>query len=171
MVFRRTIAHTAAVIVGEGSSEQEFLAHVKACFMPRGCGTTLKVRQAYGKGGTHVLNEAIAISRQMEFDRYLAMLDTDTNWNDAERHRARVAGIVVVESNPCIEAVLLRMTGVVGERSTAEWRRELTRRLGRPAHDPRLYEDHFPKDLILAARQAQPSITLLLRTLNVSLPD
>jgi hypothetical protein len=128
----------AALAVGEGDSERVFLEHVKRLYLPRGCGLSLKILAGFGKGGKGVLDYALG-QFQEGHDVRIVMLDTDADWNDAQRARARKARVTVIECNPCLEAVLLSIHRRPGERDSAGHKSEFERSFGMPAHDPRVY--------------------------------
>ncbi len=121
--------------VGEGKAECVLLHQIKALYVGRGLGFTVKVLGGYGKGGKGVIDYAIARTRDIEYDALIALLDTDADWDDAQRTRANVNGIVVVESAPCLEAWLLDIHRLSGERKSAAHKAEFERCFGGPAHD------------------------------------
>ena len=95
------------------------------------------VRNANGKGGAGVLRYAIAQRNgNKAVARTIALLDTDTDWNDQQRAIARRNAIIVVECSSCLEAVLLAAAGQAGERTTAEHKAMFLQRTGAPAHEP-----------------------------------
>ncbi|MFO1225492.1 hypothetical protein [Roseateles sp.] len=95
-----------ALIVGEGLAEEVFLSHLKHLVAQRGQ-QSIAVKSAKGKGGRHVLDVALRQWRVADYDRVAVLLDTDTDWDDAQRARARKAKVEVFESSPCLEAMLL----------------------------------------------------------------
>ncbi|RZT93728.1 hypothetical protein [Rivibacter subsaxonicus] len=163
----RLLSICAAVAIGEGKGEYEFVCHTKSLYLPRACGTTLKVKQAFGKGGRGVLDYAIQVKKANDFDRCIAVLDTDTDWDDRQRKRARLADILVVESTPCLEAWLLQIHEVGGVRSSTGHKEEFERRFGAPAHDAGVYGRHFPRAVLDAARHRVGPLRELLASLNV----
>jgi hypothetical protein len=164
----RSLPLCTALILGEGKAEAVFLTHLKSLYLPRGCGTTLQVKPGFGKGGRGVLEYAIQLKRSSEFDLYLVLLDTDTDWDDVQRKLARKAAIVVIESEPCLECWLLQIHGVAGERNSAGHKAEFARRFGKAAHDPAVYAAHFSRALLDAARQRVVPLRELLCALNVA---
>jgi hypothetical protein len=71
----RRLARIAALAVGEGKSEMVLLTHICELYLPRGCGTTLKVQGNIGKGGRGVLTYAIRVSAGLDYDRRIVLLD------------------------------------------------------------------------------------------------
>jgi hypothetical protein len=74
-------AQRTLLMVGEGFHEEAFLHHVKRLFAPRGCGLSVTVKNAQGKGAKHVVEWT---GRQVEntaYDTVAVLLDTDTDWS------------------------------------------------------------------------------------------
>jgi RloB-like protein len=165
--MRHKIALVAALAVGEGKAEMLFLSHIKALYLPRGCGTTLKITGGLGKGGKGVLDYAISISANADYDKRILLLDTDVDWNHAERARAKREGFDVVESEPCLEAWLLAIHGEQRTLNTDQCKREFEKRFGMKTHDERVYPAHFPKSLLDEKRARVASLNSLLRLLGV----
>jgi RloB-like protein len=165
--MRHKIALVAALAVGEGKAEMLFLSHIKALYLPRGCGTTLKITGGLGKGGKGVLDYAISISSNADYDKRILLLDTDTDWDDAHRARARREGLDVVESEPCLEAWLLAIHGEERTFNSDQYKREFEKRFAMSAHDERVYLAHFPKSLLDGKRAHVAALNSLLRLLGV----
>lgn len=155
------------IAVGEGKAEAAFLEHVKAVYMPRGCGVSLKVKPALGKGGKGVLDYAERQCAGLDYDVRIVLLDTDVDWNDGQRRRARQLGFVVVESTPCLEAWLLAIHRDHRPRISAHHKREFEARFGHPAHQPAVYARHFSRPLLEAERHRVAPLGLLLDALGV----
>jgi hypothetical protein len=162
----RRLARIAALAVGEGKSEMALLNHIRPLYLPRGCGTTLKVQGNIGKGGRGVLTYAIRISAGIDYDRRIVLLDTDTDWDDRERARASNEGIIVIESDPCLEAWLLAIHGFNPQLSSLGFKREFLERFGAPAHDPGVYTTNFRRDRLDGARATVPTLERLLSALG-----
>jgi RloB-like protein len=164
---RRKLAVIAALAVGEGKAEMLFLSHIKALYLPRGCGTTLKITGGLGKGGKGVLDYAISISANADYDKRIVLLDTDADWDDAQRARTKEYGFDVVESSPCLEAWLLAIHGEQRMLNSDECKRVFEKRFAMRAHDERVYETHFPKQLLDEKRAQADTLDHLLRLLSV----
>lgn len=164
--MRRVLALTALLAVGEGDAELTVLNHLKTLYLPRGCGTTIKIRGGFGKGGKGVLDYAERISAGVDFDRRILVLDTDTDWDDLQRARARDGGFEVVESVPCLEAWLLEVHGDRKHRHSEGHKREFLRRFGREAHDERVYAEHFSRATLDGSRYQVATLHRLLSLLN-----
>lgn len=157
----------AYLAVGEGKAEVAVLSHVKSLYLPRGCGTTLTIRPALGRGGKGVIDYAERYIQDRDFERCICLLDTDTDWNEDQCARARDAGFTVVESRPCLEAWLLAIHGDQHERNTADWKREFKSRFGCEAHEAKLYPAHFPHPLLQSERCRVRPLSALLSALDV----
>ncbi|MDP2112135.1 MAG: hypothetical protein Q8N48_08415 [Thiobacillus sp.] len=70
-------AQRTLLIVGEGRHEEAFLNHVKQLYAPRGCGLSVTIKNARGKGAGHVIDWTIGQAAIAKFDDVAAMLDTD----------------------------------------------------------------------------------------------
>ena len=49
-------AQRTLLIVGEGRHEEAFLNYLKQLYVPRGCGLSVTIKNARGKGALHVAN-------------------------------------------------------------------------------------------------------------------
>jgi len=163
----RRLARIAALAVGEGRGEEQLLRHIKALYLPRGCGVTLKVKAALGKGGKGVLDYTVSFSDGIDYDRRIVLLDTDANWDAEQRARAVQEGIDVVESDPCLEAWLLAIHGVNRGIDSAACKRKFRKQFGCDAHDDHVYSTHFPRAQLDAARQSVATLHRLLSLLDV----
>ena len=150
------------LLVGEGRTEEAFLQHVKSLYAPRGCGLSVKVKNARGKGAWHVVEWT---SRQLAIARYDAvavLFDTDKDWSESVARRARAARIKVLKSEPYFEAMMLRLLNQsdVGDSKALKGRfapfvRNDALRAGN-------YADHFGKDFLEAQRGREAAIDALL---------
>ena len=155
----RSVRRTA-LIVGEGLAEEVFLSHLKHLVAQRGQ-QSIAVKSAKGKGGRHVLDVALRQWRVADYDRVAVLLDTDTDWDDAQRARARKAKVEVFESSPCLEAMLLSILKRPVPAATKDCKRDFEAAVGGPAHQPRVYAEHFALDAVEAA-----SVPMLARLLT-----
>ena len=83
------------LFVGEGDSEEYFLRHLKALHVRRGSGVMVTIKNARGKGAAHVVDVAMRLSRNADYDVRAVLLDTDTDWNDKTRSKARKGRVQV----------------------------------------------------------------------------
>lgn len=157
---RRTL-----LIVGEGSAEQVFLSHLKRLYVTRGA-KTVTIKNAQGKGGAHVLDHALRQWRQADYDDVAVLLDTDTNWGERERALARRKRVQVFACTPCLEALLLRVRAhAVPPGGSPRVKRAFSKQFGTEAHEAALYDSHFDRAALEAARARLPELNALLTLL------
>ena len=155
-------AFRTLLIVGEGRTEEAFLQHVKDIFAPRGCGLSVKVKNARGKGAKHVVGWTIGQMGIAQYDAVAALLDTDTDWSEAVARRARSARIHVLKSEPLFEAMMLRLVAQsdVGDSKTLKAR--FAPFVGDDPLRSENYAQHFGRQCLEAGRQSEPTVAALL---------
>lgn len=156
-------AQRTLLIVGEGYHEEAFLNHVKQLYAPRGCGLSVTIKNARGKGAKHVIDWTIRQAAIAKFDTVAAMLDTDTDWTHAVAKQARIKKIQVLASIPCFDAMLLRLLGKTPPAGASASKQQLAPFVN---HDPtkrQNYEPHFGVASLEAGRIHEPTIDGLLR--------
>lgn len=160
---RRTV-----LIVGEGFADCDFLRHLKALYVGRSSNKTVTIKNARGKGGRHVLKTALDEVKHKEaaYDEVAVLLDTDTDWDDALRAKARKSKVTVFESTPCLEAVLLRIAGHRAPEVTALCKRDFEQRFRHQAHDPEVWPEHFQKAVLEQAKARVPVLANILALLT-----
>jgi hypothetical protein len=157
------------LLVGEGDSEEIFLRHLKAIYINRNCGVSVIIKNARGKGASHVVDVAIRASHGAAFDKKVALLDTDEGWDTRTQAKAKKAKITVLPSVPCLEASLLLAHGRPTEGLTSEQlKREFHAAFGSSATNLSIYKVHFDR---LRLETAAPSVSLISSLVNLlSLP-
>ena len=164
---RRRVARTV-LLVGEGDSEEYFLRHLKTLYVQRGCGVVVTIKNARGKGAAHVVDVAIRMSRNADYDIHAALLDTDTDWNEKSQSAARKGKVHVLPSEPCLEALLLAIHGLpVQGRPTARLKHDFAARFGSTASQAEVFPHHFPADLLENARTRLPVLRQRLALLKI----
>ena len=159
---RRAVRRTI-LIVGDGDAEVAFINHLKSLYNTRQSGLAVTVKNARGKGALGVVSFTIRQGLNADYDVKVALLDTDTDWNDKTQAAARKAKVQVVPCHPCLESVLLAMHGDTAQsRSSAQCKLAFTARFGVPAHEASLYPKHFMFEFLEKARHASPELELLL---------
>lgn len=148
--------------VGEGATEVAFLSYLRAMYCSGGQGVTVTVRNAQGKGPEHVVGHAIGQCRDADYDRRLALLDTDLPWTAELLQRANDANIDLVGATPCIEGLFLAMLGKPVPATSPECKRRLQKLTGADMTEKSHYQAHFPKTVIESAREHLPSLRKLL---------
>lgn len=157
-------ARRTLLIVGEGRHEEAFLNHVKHLYAPRGCGLAVTIKNARGKGAKHVIEWTIRQTRTVSYERVAAMLDTDTDWESSVAHRAREYNVRVLKSEPCFEALLLRVLGQSPASNEATILKPILRRhLTAEPTIRRAYESSFDRSVLEGAQHREQTIGALLR--------
>lgn len=159
-------AQRTLLIVGEGYHEEAFLNHVKLLYVPRGCGLSVTIKNARGKGAKHVIEWNIRQAANANYDAVAALLDTDTDWTPAVSKLARTRKIQVMASEPCFDAVMLRLLGKAPAMNASACKQQLAPFVN---HDPtqrQNYALHFGTACIEAGREHEPTIDALLKLLG-----
>jgi hypothetical protein len=155
------------LIVCEGYAEEALVRHIRSLYLARSGNVAVSTQNARGGGGKHVLDQALRIRKRAGYNELAILADTDQDWDDAQRQRARTSRIIALESSPCLEAWLLAANGHVARGSGAQIKREFARLYGASAHDPAVYPKHFPKVVLEGARARIEVLGLLLQLLRV----
>ncbi|MBI5331503.1 MAG: hypothetical protein HZB71_12945 [Betaproteobacteria bacterium] len=160
-------AQRTLLIVGEGYHEEAFLHHVKQLYAPRGCGLAVTIKNARGKGAMHVIDWTIKQIANADFDTVAAMLDTDKDWSPGVAKQARQKKIRVLASEPCFDAVMLRLLGLNAQGEAKTLKKRLAPYLGNSPTERGSYEAHFGKERLEAGRTTEPTMDALLRLFGV----
>ncbi len=160
--MRRTVR-----IVCEGYAEESFVKHMRSIYLGRRGNLALSTRNAHGKGGRNVLRYALTPSVRAGFDVVAIFLDSDTNWDDSQRKIAQQKGIHVLESDPCLEALLLTIAGHPSTGDSANRKRLFAAKFGAEAHEASVYALHFEQAVLDAARGRVPVLDRLLKLIGV----
>lgn len=159
-------AKRTLLLVGEGRHEEAFLNHVKQLYVPRGSGLAVTIKNARGKGAKHVIEWTGRQSANVAYDKVAAMLDTDTDWTPAVAKLARAKRIQVLASEPCFDAVMLRLLGQPANDDAKSLKRRLAAFLHDDPTDPANYLEHFNADCLEAGRADEATIDTLLKLLE-----
>jgi hypothetical protein len=156
-------AQRTLLIVGEGYHEEAFLNYVKQLYARRGCGLSVTVKNARGKGAQHVIGWTIRQTANADYDMVAAMLDTDTDWTPAIAKQAKTKKIQVLASDPCFDAVMLRLRGIRPTGDAKAMKRQLAPLVGDKPTQRQSYAAHFGSDCLEAGRSLEPTIDALLK--------
>jgi hypothetical protein len=159
-------AQRTLLIVGEGRHEEAFLNHVKQLYVPRGCGLAVTIKNARGKGAKHVVEWTAKQIANVAYDKAAAMLDTDTDWSPAVARLARTRRIQILASEPCFDAVMLRLLGQPSGGDAKALKKCLAPFLQDDPTQPRNYAEHFGMDCLEAGRDNEATIDALLKLLE-----
>lgn len=143
-----------------------FLNHLKQ--MPGVCGkgVVFKIANAKGKGAAHVVDCAVRLGANADYDHKFAWLDTDTDWSPAVAKRARAKRINVLTSDPCFEALLLRVL-LRNPDAVADMKRQLAPFVLGDGTRAENYERHFSLTTLDAARTREVVIDRLLKVFGI----
>ena len=168
----RTIKETL-LIVCEGDAEMAFVRFVKRTYAAA-LGRAVQEHNAKGKGGKHVLESGLRRAKNNRaYDKVVLLLDTDQDWNDALRARARKTrigkrSISVIESNPCLEAWLLRILGTETEGNTSHMKQKFTEYTGVEAHEPEWMDRLLNRDVLDEARERVSQLADLMNHMGIA---
>lgn len=157
-------AQRTLLLVGEGYHEKAFLNHLKQLYVPRRCGLSVAVKSAGGKGAKHVIEWTIRQIANTAYDNVAVMLDTDTDWSQALAKQAK--RIQVLPSEPCFDALMLRLLGKHPVGDSAQLKKLLAPYLDDDPTEQQSYATYFGKACLEAGRKSEPSIDALLKLLG-----
>ena len=155
-------ARRTLLLVGEGHSEVAFLKHVKSTYAPRGCGLSVTVKNAGGKGAKGVVEWTIRQIALEQHDKVAVLLDTDTDWSGAVEKKARSKKIVVLKSEPCFEAMMLRLLRKSDSGDTRSLKARFAPFVNHDSLCPKSYAEHFDRNCLESGVAVEPTIKLLL---------
>jgi len=159
-------AQRTLLIVGEGADEVAFLNHVKQLYVPRGCGLSVKIKNAQGKGAKHVIEWT---GRQMAvaaYDVVATLLDTDTDWSPAVEKLAKKKKIQVLASEPCFEALMLRVLKANPNGDAQALKKHFAPFVNNDATQWQNYAKHFGSERLQAGRSHEQTIDALLKLIG-----
>lgn len=154
------------LLVGEGYDEEAFLKYLKSQLIGRNAGLEVKIKNAKGKGAKHVIEWTIRQAKNADYDKVAALLDTDTDWTPTAKKQAKSKKIVVLESDPCFEAMLLRLLGVMPEIDSKKLKKQFEPCVNGASGLPENYGINFHPDFLKSRRHLEKTIDELLKLLN-----
>lgn len=154
------------LIVGEGNSEVLLLNHIKSLYVQRGQGVAITIKNANGKGAGHVVDYTARASRNAAYDVRVALFDTDTDWNEAVRKRAKQLKVQILPCEPCLEAVLLDIHQyAISGQTTMQLKRRFLEKFGAVASDKSVLK-HFTLEALELAKLRIPAIDALIHLMK-----
>jgi hypothetical protein len=159
-------AQRTLLIVGEGRHEEAFLNHLKQCYAPRGCGLSVTIKNARGKGALHVVKWTAGQAAIAKYDVVAALLDTDTDWNEKTEKLARSKKILVLKSEPCFEAMMLRLIGKTPAGNAHALKTQFAPYVNNDATQRDHYAANFGPGCLQAGRGKELTIDALLKLLG-----
>lgn len=159
-------AQRTLLIVGEGADEVAFLSHVKQLYVQRGCGLSVKIKNAQGKGAKHVIEWTARQMAIADYDVVAALLDTDTDWSPAVEKLAKKKKIQVLPSEPCFEALMLRVLAENPNSNTPALKKQFAPFVNNDATESQNYAIHFSPERLQSGRSHELTIDALLKLIN-----
>ncbi|OGS94811.1 MAG: hypothetical protein A3G79_01495 [Gallionellales bacterium RIFCSPLOWO2_12_FULL_57_18] len=156
-------AQRTMLIVGEGRHEEAFLNHLKQLYVPRGCGLSVTIKNARGKGALHVIKWTAGQIANADYDTVASLLDTDTGWDAKTEKLARIKKIQVLKSEPCFEAMLLRLIGKPAIGDAHALKKQFAPFVNNDATQREHYAQYFGSECLNAGRGKEPAIDALLK--------
>lgn len=99
------IQKTTVFAFGEGEAERIFLKHVRSLYAVNK--TSVRVDDAGGKDVSYILEKAVRVRGNLKYNHSFILLDTDREWTNPVKNKAKTKGFELVGSSPCIEGLLL----------------------------------------------------------------
>lgn len=159
-------AQRTLLIVGEGRHEEAFLNHLKSLYVTRGCGLSVTIKNARGKGALHVIDWTARQSANIDYDVVAALLDTDTDWNEQTAKLAKTKKIQVLKSEPCLEVMLLRLIGKAATGDANALKSQFAPFVNNDATKWSNYTLYFNEACLQIGREKEPTIDALLKLLD-----
>jgi hypothetical protein len=158
-------AQRTLLIVGEGAHDVAFLKHAKSVFVTRGCGLAVQIKNANGRGALHVINYAISLSNNANYDAVAALFDTDEGWSEAVATLARRNDITTLKSDSCLETMLLRALKLDRTDNSTSLKKRLAKQLNGDARESTSYARCFTRDGL--EKTKEPTLVALAELLSV----
>ncbi|MGN6581381.1 MAG: hypothetical protein ACTHJ1_15545 [Bordetella sp.] len=160
------VVRETVLVVGQGYAEEAFLKHLRELYTSRVEGRNLTVRNARGNGAESVVSDTVRIARQLPHSHVALLFSADADIGARAVEDAHKKKILPVYCDPCVEAILLRMHGDTGVRSSADHKRVFEERFSLPATVASVYPGHFPRELLDAVRAGCAQLEALLGILG-----
>ena len=171
-VKTRTVKETL-LIVCEGDAEIAFVRFVKRTYADA-LGRAVQEHNAKGKGGKHVLETGLRRAKNNRaYDKLVLLLDTDQDWNDELRAKARRVRIgkhpiSVIEAKPCLEAWLLQILDVETEGDTRHMKQKFKAHTGAEAHESNWMERLLNRYVLDQAREKVSPLSELMNHMGIA---
>lgn len=159
-------AQRTLLIVGEGRHEEAFLNHLKRYYVQRDCGLSVTIKNARGKGAQHVIKWTARQIANAEYDTVAVLLDTDTDWNPKTEKMAKTNRIHVLKSEPCFEAMMLRLIGKTTTGDAHALKKQFAPYVNNDATRRDHYAANFGPGCLQAGRGKELTIDTLLKLLG-----
>ncbi len=154
------------LLVGEGADEKAFLDYLKSQLAPRGSGAVITIKDAKGKGAKHVIDWTIRQATITQYDKVGVLFDTDTDWTLTVEKKAKQHKICLLKSEPCFEAMMLRMLNKTPELDSKKLKKQFVVFVNNDATDSKNYAKHFDVVILKTMRNTEQAIDQLLTLLK-----
>lgn len=126
----------------------------------------MTARPAHGKNPQHIIN--VAINAISAFDKRIAVLDIDVQIRSQDYDLARKNNITLINPQPSIDAMLLRILGKKPPSTTDKCKEALEKLFPNADfnNDTTAYQKHFPLELIEASRDRIPELDQLIKLIK-----
>jgi hypothetical protein len=161
-IQKRTI-----LIVGEGADEKAFLDYLKGELIGRGAGLSITTKNAKGKGAKGVIDWTIRQAGNAQYDKVAALFDTDQDWSPTVEAKAKRHKIILLKSEPCFEAMMLRLLGVTPHSNPKHLKSQFSPFVKDEATLKENYSHHFGMQTIKGGRDLEPAIDELLSLFGI----
>lgn len=154
------------LLVGEGYDDEAFLKYLKSILVPRNAGLEVKIKNAKGKGAKHVIEWTIKQAAIADYDKVAALFDTDTDWTPAVEKQAKKHKVLLLKSDPCFEAMMLRLLGITPNLNLKNLKAQFAPFVNGGATHSENYAEHFSPEMLAVKQHIEPTIELLLSLLK-----
>jgi hypothetical protein len=155
------------LMIGEGGTETAFLEHLRSLYCERNIQFTVTIRNAHSKEQTHLLDFARRLTSNIDYDRCIILLGAGIPWTAQSKERARQGKFDLVDSEPCIEGLLLSIL----DDPVPDYPSACKTAIGKALPSVKLtekgaYTFHFGKGLLEEVRDTIPMLNKLLEALE-----
>ena len=91
-----------------------------------------------------------------------ALFDTDTDWSDALVKKAKSHHVLLLKSEPCFEAMLLRLLGITPELDSKKLKAQFAPFVNNEATLKENYAKHFNPEKLEVLQHKEPTIEKLI---------
>ncbi len=165
MPRKRKIALRTVLIVTEGYTDKAFAVHLKSLYVTRGCGVSVRVRNAKGKGANNVIVTALGVREG--FDRVVCLFDEDVPLKKTLRDKATRQQFALVAASPCIEGLFLDILEKPVQKTCHDCKQHFSPIIGTAdSKNAASYAPIFTKEVLENRRTKIPVLDRLLGTLK-----
>ena len=164
--FSKRTVQTTVLVIGEGDTEKAFLDYLKSLYVTRGCGVSVAVRNAHGKGPENVVDTAIRQSRIGEYKVVAVLMDTDLPWTADVIKLARKHRLCLIGTTPCIDGLLLQILGEQAPEQSLQCKKVLHAKMSRKPFVKEAFAQDFPKKLLDEKNFSIPALKKLLQLMT-----